>query len=1739
MPVRTLRIAIALVASVALLGVLFAFRAPLLRASIAAVIDLASGYQVSFNELALGRGGATLRGVHLSHAGEAVLDADLARVRYRLRDLLPGGAHRYGLLSVELDRPRLQLLRHTDGSFNVSGSAASEGGPRAPASSAAGTPLAFTAAVRDGSVVIVDPNRRLPIARRIEIDDLNGSATVNSAARTSYRFSGSLGSVAAQPFSASGRIDPSGYAIHRIVARAVAVAPIADYFINTRSAEVLAGTAHDLDVRVYSFGPGDDGNATYHIAGSGLLANGSIHLPGFAVPATAMSGRIDVSDDALLAPQLTARLGPLSVRVAGGLYDREAPAFRLGILAAHAPLENARMLFRFSHRLPLSGDAQLSTLLESAVGAPLVATNVAAPYPAYGAFPIARVSGRAIYYAGAVDVVGAAGNYGGLDVTANGAVDLGDVIHTQLVVDARGPAARIPYAAQVAPRATLHATALLAGDALRIDARGVADGSGGGTTLAGLLHVDPDGEGAFGPLAVSRADGGEAEGTFFLDRRASRSGFWLSAHDYPIARLPNDPRLPGISLAPPIFGARVDGTLAGIGPPSDFRIAGVLRARGLETEGVRIDEVSGTLAGRFANLRLGGVAARGPWGTFRGTGAYLGNTLALAGNYRGSFARLRGFTGDLGASGSIDGPVALLISPERMVVQARGDATRGATVRGVPVDHLSGTLGVSQRVVRVYSATARVAGGTFAAAGYVDARRGVGVSVAGADASRLREIAPLGAGRIDAIGSFRSLAKATRFDGGLAVGEATLDRLPLSANGDLTLAGSRLNVSATDAVIGPAFGALDGSLAGLGSHNPRYDLGVHLAALRLAPFARAVAPERRDITGTLDGDMRVRGTAAALSVSGNIEMPEGTVNGLAFRDLASGFALTPGGVSVSRGRVIVGTTVTNFSGAVAGADAAFRVDAAAADLADFNDLFDAGDTLGGSGRVGARFLKNGESVRTSADIAIAGLHYRRFDLGDATARWTSRGRDVTGNVAFGGTSGTLTVSGTVALAPRAPLMKLVERSRFNGTAQLRGLDLGVWLPALGYQLPVDGRVDADATIGGGLENPLLRTTASLVGGSLGRFPVDRLELAATSTLRRTTITSVSIDLPEVSLSGSGSFGPAATDPVTFGMHFKSANVGAIAARMLGAKTPLTGAAELDLKVDGTRAHPRVAGGFDLENATLHGVAIPQALGEFSIAGRDVVLSDAEIAFAKGTLYLAGSVPLQIAPFGFGPAAAPITLDLNAKGIDLSNFTPLLPADSTLQGAVDGHVAIGGTAGNPRLDGSLELAGGQFRAPFETVPLQNVAAKLGFAGNAATLESLQATAGGGSLAASGNVRFANLVRPSTDAAYHFEARATHLGLALPDYGTGTVDGTLTLTHIPQTLPRLVGNLALNDSAIPFSALLLFGGATGGGFDAAAPTAAAAAVSPDSEIALDLELAAQRNVRVHSANVDIGARGDLHVSGTRSSPALTGEFDSTGGTLAYFNTVFRLIEGKVTFEPDLGVIPNLDARAVTHVLNPDPNTIRNLSGSADVTLDVHGPVTNLTIALSSDPAYERQQILGLLLNAPALGASNLFGRTDQPTLYGTTAANLPPGAVSRAPNGEFSVAQEAFGIANAQFTRTLLAPIESTVAEAVGLTNIDVNVDYAGNVGLTARKILGKKVNAIYGTTFGYPYRQTFGFEIKPNASTAAQVTVFQTLGAYGLNSLTPTSFLSPSNLKLQEAEPSQGTAGFSLSLQHLF
>jgi len=101
--------------------------------------------------------------------------------------------------------------------------------------------------------------------------------------------------------------------------------------------------------------------------------------------------------------------------------------------------------------------------------------------------------------------------------------------------------------------------------------------------------------------------------------------------------------------------------------------------------------------------------------------------------------------------------------------------------------------------------------------------------------------------------------------------------------------------------------------------------------------------------------------------------------------------------------------------------------------------------------------------------------------------------------------------------------------------------------------------------------------------------------------------------------------------------------------------------------------------------------------------------------------------------------------------------------------------------------------------------------------------------------------------------------------------------------------------------------------------------------------------------------------------------------------------------VTFDPNAGIVPNLDLHATAHVENPDPDPSRNAIGSADITVAVTGRPT-LHDQLRIAAAYSQAQIVALLVDLPVLGSLNFGPGTLAGTLRGAPGesdAFLPPG------------------------------------------------------------------------------------------------------------------------------------------------
>ena len=232
---------------------------------------------------------------------------------------------------------------------------------------------------------------------------------------------------------------------------------------------------------------------------------------------------------------------------------------------------------------------------------------------------------------------------------------------------------------------------------------------------------------------------------------------------------------------------------------------------------------------------------------------------------------------------------------------------------------------------------------------------------------------------------------------------------------------------------------------------------------------------------------------------------------------------------------------------------------------------------------------------------------------------------------------------------------------------------------------------------------------------------------------------------------------------------------------------------------------------------------------------------------------------------------------------------------------------------------------------------------------------------------------------------------------------------------------------------------------------------------------------------------------------------------GGVFSTYQRLFRIQDATVTFDPRQGIVPNLDLHATAHVDNPDPDPARNAIGSADITVSVTGPADAYTISYSSDPP--------LLASADRRAA----GRPADP---GVAEFRLEPAgrnAARRAGRirclatarrhpyrtGVTPIQQEAFSLFNTQLTQRLLSPLENAFGGAVGLTDLELTLDYGGRVGVRARQQLSRKhaVYATLGQVVSYPTRTQLGFASSPDPATTISFTYFQQNGTpYFTNSI---------------------------------
>jgi hypothetical protein len=887
----------------------------------------------------------------------------------------------------------------------------------------------------------------------------------------------------------------------------------------------------------------------------------------------------------------------------------------------------------------------------------------------------------------------------------------------------------------------------------------------------------------------------------------------------------------------------------------------------------------------------------------------------------------------------------------------------------------------------------------------------------------------------------------------------------------------------------------------------------------------------RYAAGSFAAQVQLVGGNGPPQVVGTFTAPEGSVNGLAFRDAGGRLAIAPAAavVRVSDGRVTVGSTRATFGASLGGPDGlALAFSSPALNLADFDDYFDESDTLAGTGSADIAFSDNGRRTVTTGRLALAETRVRRFPLGNVGGSWSTSGGTIAANLAIDGPAGGMNARGTIVPAAGDPLTAF-RAARYDADVQATRIDLGTVLPGLKFSAPILGRVTASGHVAGVFPHLAIGGHASVDDGQIGPFPV----VAADATTRilgdRISIDAAVVDLGFARFTAAGNVGTYLAAPLNLRVHAAVPDLAAALHRVLPRSSiDASGALESDLLMTGSFGKPQIAAGFDLEKPRYGQLLVQRIVGSLESDLHSVRLNSADFMLNHGSAIVAGSLPIVLNPAGIGPPDAPISVTADAHGVELAALGPLLPGAGTkLTGTVDGQLVLEGTVRSPLVHGTLSLGDGSYVSAVETSPIRNAAARLVFNGTTVALEALHANVGAGSLDANGNLNLPIAGAPFQGYAINIAAKGAQINL--PAFGGGTIDGTAQIVGGAR-LPTLSGAVKLTNATVPFATIFR-----------SSESAPEAGSGPVFDLAFNLRTDTE-NVRIRSPIIDAGASGSILLTGTLRSPRASGTLTTTrGGVFSTYQRLFRIQEGTVTFNPSEGIVPDLDLRATAHVDNPDPDSARNAIGSADVTVAVTGPADAYTIRYSSEPAYSQAQIVALLVDLPLLGSLNFADTPVAGALRGAPGesnALLLPG-VTPYETGVTPIQQEAFSLLNTQLTQRLLSPLENAFGGAVGLTDLQLTLDYGGRVGYTARQQISRKrqVYATLGQVVSYPTRTQLGFQSRPDAFTSASFTYFQQNGTpFYRNSI----FGNTSTVEIQNGvQPLSDRQGFSFVIRRSY
>ncbi|MEO8737652.1 MAG: translocation/assembly module TamB domain-containing protein, partial [Edaphobacter sp.] len=283
---------------------------------------------------------------------------------------------------------------------------------------------------------------------------------------------------------------------------------------------------------------------------------------------------------------------------------------------------------------------------------------------------------------------------------------------------------------------------------------------------------------------------------------------------------------------------------------------------------------------------------------------------------------------------------------------------------------------------------------------------------------------------------------------------------------------------------------------------------------------------------------------------------------------------------------------------------------------------------------------------------------------------------------------------------------------------------------------------------------------------------------------------------------------------------------------------------------------------------------------------------------------------------------------------LHNFRP----DLNSSGKVEFTVAAGGQVKKPALTGKVQFD--NVNVAMDGIPngLNNMNGTLVFNEDRLQVQSLTATTGGGQLKIGGYLRYSN--------GMYADLTATGDVVRVRLYGLSATATAKLRLQGSMNGAQLSGTVLLTRFGVGQNVDLAAFASTGGISAPPDPNALS------NKIRLDVRVTSSPQLDFQNSYAKLAGTVDLTIRGTVATPSVLGRIQITDGSATFAGTKYQLQRGDIYFTNPVRIDPIIDLDATAQVEN------------YDITIGLHGTMTNLKPTYRSEPPLSEADVFALL-------------------------------------------------------------------------------------------------------------------------------------------------------------------------------